>query len=325
MADLWKPTPYRYDPGKPVTVANYPLLANPRAYYYTQRQGPILFCTLHILVGIEDWTPPDDSAEAGIRYGQTCTRPASWSATADADTARDCLPDQYVAFAQGVPGSPYSYNTHGYGIEIGARSTDWTAKPDEWIEATLRNVAALCAPRHIRYGWKLKHVTLSQLNADLSTGRPSGYIGHAEITPSTRSDPGWVGSRDTFPWSRFLGILSDAIAALTGDPDVLARQRESVAAGLLTPADVDGIDGPRTQAAWRRYMATLDDISSQLARLIDRVDTIPWQVWSFPLKDKDASFWVRFAAGGIKTDAEGRQVPVVVNAPPLDAPTEAVL
>ena len=145
---------------------------------------------------------------------------------------------------------------------------------------------------------------------------PSGLYGHSQWGEgNTHWDPGGIDIRR----------ISAATTAADPDPRVTARQRELVKAGLLDPANVDGIDGPQTQAAWRRYMATLDDISSQLARLIDRVDTIPWQVWSFPLKDKDASFWVRFAAGGIKTDAEGRQVPVVVNAPPLDAPTEAVL
>ena len=146
---------YTYNPGKAHTTANYPLLDN--SHHHPTRQGKTpLFCGIHITAGIDDFDGNDGSAEAAILYGRTTPRPASWWAIVDSDTARDCLPDEYTAFLQGVPDSGYSYNREGWGIEIGAERTDWAAKPAAWVEATLRNAARVIAPRAVRYGWKIK-------------------------------------------------------------------------------------------------------------------------------------------------------------------------
>lgn len=150
---------------------------------------------------------------------------------------------------------------------------------------------------------------------------PPGHYGHSQWKdqePSLHWDPGALDIRR---------ILA-ATTAADPDPKVLARQRELVAAGLLEASDVDGIDGPQTQAAWRRYMAALDDIASQLARLTDKVDALPRAVWSYRLAGKDgrdASFWLRYGAGGVKTDPSGNEVAVPVTPPALDAPTGGAL
>ena len=261
----------------PETAEHYPLLANPNRWYYTQRRGAVLFGCVHITAGIDDWDGGDGSAEASIRYGQTCTRPASWSAIVDADTAQDCLPDRYVAFAQGVSGSPYSYNTHGYGVEIGARSTDWTSKPDWWVEVVLRRLAAVFAPRCIRYGIRPVHVSLAELNADLAAGRPSGLIEHHEIDRANRSDAGLFRGRETFPWPQFLGYLREEINRL--DPEEIDMP--------LTPEDLTKIRD-----------LVKDELASTL-RLI------PGRVWAYEnLKHAKGDAWLllRKALGLVKDD-----------------------
>ena len=214
----------------------------------------------------------------------------------------------------------YGCSDSAWAVKIGRPDRDLRLLTDDDYDWLGREIAAICEATGIRpvltdRAWPEYPASYGAGNGVRMTSAEydafRGIAGHMHV-------PGNLHGDVTLDPKRLQAAIDRHTTAADPDPKVLARQRELVAAGLLTPADVDGIDGPRTQAAWRRYMATLDDISSQLARLIDRVDTIPWQVWSFPLKDKDASFWVRFAAGGIKTDAEGRQVPVVVNAPPLD-------
>lgn len=268
---------YVYDPRKAITIANYPLLANPRRYFYTQRQGPIRFGCIHITAGIDDYDGADGSAESSIRYGQTCTRPASWTGIVDSDTIQDCLPDHYVAFAQGVSGSPFSYNTHGIGLEIGKRTTDWRepATPAEWTEKTLRNAAIWWAPRVIRYGLQIRFVTLRELNADLAAGRPSGFIEHHEIDPRNRSDAGLHRGIETFPREQFLRYLREEVARLSGGESTLAEQKLINAAMSGTPGwrpiTEDGIDGPETKQARERYMATLNDISKTSEAILKAV------------------------------------------------------
>lgn len=268
---------YVYDPRKAITIANYPLLANPRRYFYTQRQGPIRFGCIHITAGIDDYDGADGSAESAIRYGQTCTRPASWTGIVDSDTIQDCLPDHYVAFAQGISGSPFSYNTHGIGLEIGKRTTDWRepATPAEWTEKTLRNAAIWWAPRVARYGLQIRFVTLRELNADLAAGRPSGFIEHHEIDPRNRSDAGLHRGIETFPRAQFLRYLREEVARLSGDESTLAEQRLINAAMSGTPGwrpiTEDGIDGPETKQARERYMATLKDISKTSEAILKAV------------------------------------------------------
>ena len=268
---------YVYDPRKAITIANYPLLANPRRYFYTQRQGPIRFGCIHITAGIDDYDGADGSAESAIRYGQTCTRPASWTGIVDSDTIQDCLPDHYVAFAQGISGSPFSYNTHGIGLEIGKRTTDWRepATPAEWTEKTLRNAAIWWAPRVIRYGLQIRFVTLRELNADLAAGRQSGFIEHHEIDPRNRSDAGLHRGIETFPRAQFLRYLREEVARLSGDESTLAEQRLINAAMSGTPGwrpiTEDGIDGPETKQARERYMATLKDISKTSEAILKAV------------------------------------------------------
>ena len=323
---------YTYNPGKAHTTANYPLLDN--SHYHPTRQGKTpLFCGMHVTAGIDDFDGNDGSAEAAILYGRTTPRPASWWAIVDSDTARDCLPDEYTAFLQGVPDSGYSYNREGWGIEIGARGTDWTSKPAAWVEATLRNAARVIAPRAVRYGWKIKHVTLSELQADLRAGRPSGFIGHAELTPSTRSDPGWVGRRDTFPWEQLLSYVHEEIAGAISDPAVKARQEVLVEAGLLAPTDVDGIDGPKTQAAQEAYEMTLANLETKLdaigvkldthATALDRIEAavrgIPRAVAGFVSNGRDLVTWMRLGAGALRLTPEGTEVGILPPVPPLAA------
>lgn len=268
---------YVYDPRKAITIANYPLLANPGRYFYTQRQGPIRFGCIHITAGIDDYDGADGSAESAIRYGQTCTRPASWTGIVDSDTIQDCLPDHYVAFAQGVVGSPFSYNTYGIGLEIGKRTTDWRepATPAEWTEKTLRNAAIWWAPRVIRYGLQIRFVTLRELNADLAAGRQSGFIEHHEIDPRNRSDAGLHRGIETFPREQFLRYLREEVARLSGDESTLAEQKLINAAMSGTPGwrpiTEDGIDGPETKQARERYMATLKDISKTSEAILKAV------------------------------------------------------
>lgn len=244
------------------------LTGNPNKPFHNGRQGQkILVIGVHITAGLDDWVGRDDSAESTVAWGRTTTG-ASWHVCIDSDSIIPCLPDWYVAWVQGVKG--YSFNKPGLGIEIGARSTDWTSKPAAWVEKTLRNVAAWVAPRVIRYGIPVRHETSRDAAARLiAAGKPVGFMSHWTIDPKNRSDPGLYKGKDTFPWALFLRLVNEEVARRKGQPvtttPTLRRgSTDSVAIRKMQTRlntwgfqiDVDGSFGPATEAAVRRFQTS---------------------------------------------------------------------
>lgn len=310
-----KVVPYKYDPFRSHTSDNYALLGNPRQYFYRSRTKPILGGCIHITAGLDDFEGNDSSAEGAQEYGRTCTRPASWTGIVDSDSILDSLPDDYTAFAQGVPG--YDFNSTMLSTEIGARSTDWNAKPDHWVAATLQNLARWWAPRVIRYRIPIVlRTNRDEIQRLINRGEPFGFTGHAYLTPSTRSDPGMVGSRDTFPWARFFDFLRAEVAALGGDPyagatgnplfDPVVKELQETLVEAGFPITVDGIYGDETKKAEKEYEMALKDIEDKLDRIGRDIGRIPGRVWSYEnpataFGDHDAWWHVRQAA--VQADA----------------------
>ena len=175
----------------------YPLLANPNRHFYTTRRSPILGIVLHVTAGLEDFTPPDDGAEATVRYGLRNSRPASWHGIVDSDSIIDCLPDTYTAF------HVIGYNSGTLGLEIANRDARWTGKPEPWVGNTLRNAATWCAPRVKKYSLPVRLSTRAEVDRAIAAGRPFGFAYHSALDPKRRIDPG-----KDFPWDRFAGFLS---------------------------------------------------------------------------------------------------------------------
>ena len=80
-----------------------------------------------------------------------------------------------------------------------------------------------------------------------------GWIGHCSVPAQDHWDPGPIDQAAIF----------DAAPVARFDPAIKALQTELAAVGLLTPGDVDGIDGPKTQRAKEAYM----DMQQQIAAI----------------------------------------------------------
>ena len=91
-------TAYTYNPNKPKTAANYPLIGNPHHHFYTTRDLPILMGVMHITAGLTDLVGEDSSAESTIRYSSTTAIQASYHGIVDYDTIHQRTP-------HGVPGA----------------------------------------------------------------------------------------------------------------------------------------------------------------------------------------------------------------------------
>ena len=250
-------------------------------HYYKTRYSKITGGVIHILVSADDWIGEDTSADAGVRYGQTTKTPVSWHGCVDSDSTIDCLPDEYTAY------HCYGYNSTTLGMELGAKSTDWTAKPAEWVEKVLARMAAWWAPRVIKHGIPIRYEGSKKvIDAKIARGEQWGFTDHAVLNPDTRTDPGWYKGKQTFPWARFLELLRRAVNALTGKTSV-----DTGATVGRPPLTVDGLLGPATISRWQEYYGMTPDgvISRPDSLLVRRIQKDLVRLYGLPASFIDGS------------------------------------
>ncbi len=187
------------------------LLTHPNPHgdhYYTSRREPILAVVEHITAGLEDLDAlADQSAEATARYAATTERKVSWHQGTDSDSTIVLLPDGYTAFH--VAG----YNSCTLGRELSKNHTDWRIVPVRWREATLAHAARADADWCRLHRIPPRKATRGELDRARDRWRtsrdvtPVGFIGHGELDPERRTDPGLVKGLDTFPWRSYLELV----------------------------------------------------------------------------------------------------------------------
>lgn len=171
--------------------------------YYPTRRKPLIAIVVHVTAGLEDkdLIGPDMSCENVCRYAATTTRDVSWHSGSDSDTWIDLLPYSYTAW------QCVDYNSSTAGHEISKLDTDWRDEPKGWVDRTI-NIAALGLGRKARENHiPIRKASKAEVDRAIANGGPPvGFISHHELDPSRRTDPGWVGNVDTFPWEMFLAI-----------------------------------------------------------------------------------------------------------------------
>lgn len=264
------------------------LLEHPNRYhlggtphFYATRRGRVLAIVVHITAGLEDLDATDDhSAEQTARYAATTDRQVSWHSGSDADSAFDLLPAGYTAF------HVHGYNSHTYGHEISKAHPDWRHMPEPWRTRTLTNAAQHLAPKAAELGAPRRHATRAELDHAIATGgAPVGFIGHWELDPDRRSDPGLVRSvGDTFPWTEFFALMGadieeDPLAAFTMDDLIAAATAGTNRAHYPGPGHGGDPNSRTLQALDRvvdhvvegvaaRLLAELNDPSSGLSEAV---------------------------------------------------------
>lgn len=230
-------------------------------HYYPSRYNPVLAIVMHITAGLEDLdTVNDHSAENTANYAGTTDREVSWHSGSDTDSWVSLLPATYTAW------HVLGYNSCTYGHEISKKHTDWRVMSGEWVRKTLRNAAvgpdgtSGLKQIALKYNIPLRQATRAELDRELANyaaGRPwkpVGFISHARLQPQDRTDPGLVGSVDTFPWDQFFSYMhgetvpeEDTVTTFMVKPN--NDKRKDVWAVTVT---ADG--------AWKRHLAEEDMI-----------------------------------------------------------------
>ncbi len=201
-----------------------------------------------------------------------------------------------------------SINDFSYSYELAGRARQTKAEwADEFSTAMLKLVAKRVAKAAVL--WKIPVVKLSP--AELKAGR-TGICGHVDQTVAYEVKGGHTDPGPNFPWLQFLDMVKAEVAALTGAPVppivptvpvapvppapapahdcakntvkkgskgecVKTAQTRLIHHGF-EPGPVDGVFGPKTQAAVRYFQET---------RKL-KVDGIvgPAETWPALLKDK---------------------------------------
>lgn len=220
-------------------MAGYYLLDHPNRHgphYYTTRRGRLLAIVVHITAGLEDFDATDDhSAENTARYAATTDRAVSWHSGSDSDTAFDLLPASYTAF------QCRGYNSTTYGHEISKADPDWRDAPEPWRTRTLRLAGRHLGAKARALGVPIRKATKAELDRAIATGgAPVGFIGHAELDPERRLDPGRVsGVGDTFPWMTFLAIArgeeEDPLAVVNNQDEFVQLVQRAIKREFRSP------------------------------------------------------------------------------------------
>ncbi len=145
----------------------------------------------------------------------------------------------------------------------------------------------------------------------------AGWLGHSNVPMNDHWDPGPIDQRAIFTAAPI------SSAPPKPDPNIKELQRELVELGYLTPADVDGIDGPITQAAKEAAMSMLDDFKRDILEEIARARRDILAALTIPLKDEGQRVFgtdrdtitVGQALGGIGLAARRSEVVLALSEP----------
>ena len=217
------------------------------------RQPPKVI-TVHTAENTPDLTGTDGGAEAVARFFATTPRRASVHKVVDSDSVIDLLPDTHRAIH-----SRFAWED-SLSFEISYRAAWWGRNPG-YEARLLKNAAGICRDWVAEHGIAVRRIDLAAYHRG-----ESGFIAHADLDPTRRTDPG-----PTFPWATFLTMTREKEADMLSRGDT--NQDVFVLQNLLTqyhdllgeadsdeapiPGALDGIFGPRTETsvvAFQRYI-----------------------------------------------------------------------
>lgn len=179
------------------------LIDNPprtRQFRIPRRATPSGVVVVHTAESFPDETGPDTGAENVARFIENRDTPGSYHDLADSDSLMLLVPYEAEAFHDGTGSNP-----HSYGVSAATQAAKWAELGDEWVDATVRNMARGAA-RYARW-IKKKHgiiIPARRITRAQSEARVPGFISHGERDPGRRTDPGKL-----FPWDKFLKYYSE--------------------------------------------------------------------------------------------------------------------
>jgi hypothetical protein len=181
-----------------------------RRQFHDPRRAPVTGAiVIHTAENAADIVLPDSGAEGVANFIARRGDPGSYHSVVDSDSIVRVGHYHWEMFHEGTGGNRWSL-----GLAFACRSAQWPMLPERWYVGALRNAAieaanmALWVESSIEVIVPAKRITASEYRS----GRP-GFVGHAELDPGRRSDPGLE-----FPWEEFLAYYAAETATVGGPP-----------------------------------------------------------------------------------------------------------
>jgi hypothetical protein len=182
---------------------------------------------VHTAENVPDLEGADASAENVAAFiSRRTDASASYHSVVDSDSIVQVGRYEWEMFHEGTGGNRWSL-----GLSFACRAAQWPVLPERWFNGALRNGAIEAAnmARWVESTSGIRVPSQRITAAQYRSGR-AGFVGHGELDPGRRSDPG-----AGFPWDEFLGLFERAIRPTSGPPD----QTESSMLFHQAMADLD--------------------------------------------------------------------------------------
>jgi hypothetical protein len=179
-----------------------------RQFYCPRRDGtqPSGVVVVHDAENATDTVGADTGAEAVARFIETRDTPGSYHDLADSDSIIQLVRYECEAFHDAT-----GTNRHSYGVSGAYRHRDWLSLPQSRRDGFVLNMAS-AASRYARWLKARRGIVIParRITVAQARNRVPGFISHAELDPTRRTDPG-----PHFPWDQFLAHF----ARLTSPPE----------------------------------------------------------------------------------------------------------
>lgn len=226
------------------------LIDNPPAspqYRSPRREQPSGVVVVHTAENTPDTIGLDGAAEAVANFIRNRRDPGSYHDLVDSDSIVNLVPYTAEAYHDGT-GS----NRHSYGVSAATRASQWPDLPQQWVDATIHNMAAATAVFAI---W-LKAtrgivIPARRITRAESDARIPGFISHAERDPANRSDPG-----ADFPWGQFLSEY-DRLVNPAPSPTPLPPSEDDMKRYLMRAQGDPAVYLVEAGLAWRWWIPSV--------------------------------------------------------------------
>ena len=153
---------------------------------HTAENAPDLVLPDHGAEGVARWIGTRDPAVHG--YG-------SYHDACDSDSIVNVVEYSDEAYGEGTGGNRWALH-----LSAACQAHQWGTLPHDWVRDTIVNMAAAAADMadYVRTETGIV-VPVGRITPAQYRARQPGFIGHGELDPGRRSDPG-----DLFPWAMFL-------------------------------------------------------------------------------------------------------------------------